>query len=261
MIVFDPNIHVREVVVVGLGGTGAQAARSVARLVYEMKRSGLHAPSVRFIDPDCVEEKNIGRQLFSYGDIGRNKAQVLAARFNAALGLDIAAIDQPVDAKAHFERYSTSLVLGAVDNESARRELAAIQGALWLDCGNFKNAGQVILGNLGDRQAMLRHMTERQDVYRYLPHAALLFPALLEPESVEDVPAPAASCADLVALGEQALFINDLMAAVAAQYLWRLLYRQPIHTFASFIDGDSLSVRSVPICPEELDVFLRDSSC
>ena len=125
-----------------------QVARSVARLIYEMKRSGLHAPSVRFIDPDCVEEKNIGRQLFSYGDIGHNKAKVLAARFNMALGLEIAAIDRPVNAQKHFERYSTSLVIGAVDNDAARCELANIQGALWLDCGNFKNAGQVILGNL-----------------------------------------------------------------------------------------------------------------
>ena len=234
-----------------------QVARSVARLVYEMKRSGLHTPSVRFIDPDLVEEKNIGRQLFSYGDIGHNKAQVLAARFNAALGLDIAAVNQPVNAQQQFERYSTSLIIGAVDNEMARRELASIQGALWLDCGNFKNAGQVILGNLGDREAILRHMKEKTDKYRYLPHAGLLFPSLLEPEEINAVPTPPISCADLVALGEQALFINDLMAAVAAQYLWRILYRQPIHTFVSFIDGESLSVRSVPICPDELMPYLE----
>lgn len=257
MITFDPNMHLREVVVVGLGGTGAQVARSVARLVYEMRRSGLHAPSVRFIDPDTIEEKNIGRQLFSYGDIGHNKAQVLAARFNAALGLEIAAVDQPVNAQKHFERYSTSLVIGTVDNDIARCELANIQGALWLDCGNFKNAGQVILGNLGDRDTMVRHMKEKTDTYRYLPHAGLLFPSLLEPETVEMPPMTPVSCADLVALGEQALFVNDLMAAVAAQYLWRLLYRQPIHTFASFIDGDSLSVRSLPICRDELLPYLE----
>jgi len=259
MIVFDPNIHIREVVIVGLGGTGAQVARSVARLVFEMRRTGLHAPRVRFIDPDCVEEKNIGRQLFSYGDIGHNKAQVLAARFNAALGLEIAAVDQPVNAAQHFERYSSSLVIGAVDNEGARRELSQIQGAIWVDCGNFKNAGQVILGNQGDRETMLRHMKEKSDIYRYLPHAALLFPSLLEPEIVETPPQTPVSCADLVAMGEQALFINDLMAAVAAQYIWRLLYRQPIHTFISFIDGDSLSVRSVPICREELTTYLEST--
>jgi len=256
MITFDPNMHLREIVVVGLGGTGAQVSRSVARLIYEMKRSGLHTPQVRFIDPDTVEEKNIGRQLFSYGDIGHNKAQVLAARFNAALGLDISAVDQPVNAQNHFERYSSSLVIGAVDNEAARCELAKIQGALWLDCGNFKNAGQVVLGNLGDCAAMLRHMKEKSDTYRYLPHAGLLFSALLEPEVVEIPTTTPVSCADLVALGEQALFVNDLMAAVAAQYLWRLLYRQPTHTFVSFIDGDSLSVRSVPICRKELACFL-----
>ena len=105
--------------------------------------------------------------------------------------------------------------------------------------------------------AMLRHMKEKTDTYRYLPHAGLLFPSLLEPETLEVPTTPPVSCADLVALGEQALFVNDLMAAVAAQYLWRLLHRQPIHTFVSFIDGDSLSVRSLPICRDELLPYLE----
>ena len=47
-----------------------------------MGRARLHVPAVRFIDPDTVEEKNIGRQLFSYGDLRQNKARCLAARFN-----------------------------------------------------------------------------------------------------------------------------------------------------------------------------------
>ena len=82
MITFDANVHLREVVVVGLGGTGAQVARSVARLVYEMKRSGLHAPSVRFIDPDTVEEKNIGERRVEQGCV-----QGLRARFDRIDGI------------------------------------------------------------------------------------------------------------------------------------------------------------------------------
>ena len=64
MNVFDPNIHIETVTVVGLGGTGAQVARHVARIVFDMRRSRLHAPQIVFIDPDTVEAKNVGRQLY-----------------------------------------------------------------------------------------------------------------------------------------------------------------------------------------------------
>src|SRR5512145_1670302 len=126
---FDPHIHIKEVVLVGLGGTGAQIARSVARLAYDMGRARLFVPAIRFIDPDTVGESNIGRQLFSYGDLGQNKARVLAARFNAALGLSISAVDQPFDAQRHVNCVRSTLLIGAVDNELARRELACAEGA------------------------------------------------------------------------------------------------------------------------------------
>lgn len=261
MNVYDPHVHIKEVILVGTGGTGAQIARSVARLVYDMSRARLHVPVVCFIDPDMVEEKNIGRQLFSYGDLGQNKARVLAGRFNAALGLSISAIDQPFDAASHVTHARSTLLIGAVDNERARSELASAENALWLDAGNHRNSGQVIIGDLSDREMMLQYVDGKDSVYTHLPNAALLFPQLLEPEipseSGQEMRDAGLSCAELVAVGEQGLFVNDLVASVAAQYIWRALYRQPITTFASFVDGDSLSLRSLPICRDELLPFLE----
>ncbi len=261
MNVYDPHIHIKEVILVGTGGTGAQIARCLARLAYDMGRARLFVPAIRFIDPDTVDEGNIGRQLFSYGDLGKNKAHVLAARFNAALGLNISAVDQPFDAQRHVKHAPSTLLVGAVDNELARRELACAQGALWLDNGNHHNAGQVILGDLGDLDLMLQHIDGKDGVYPHLPNAALLFPQLLEPEksseseqAMQDV---GLSCAALVATGGQGIFVNDLIAAIAAQHIWRILYRQPIHTFASFVDGDTLSVRSLPVCRDELLPYLE----
>ena len=105
---------------------------------------------------------------------------------------------------------------------------------------------------------MLQHIDGKDGVYTHLPNAALLFPHLLEPEtpsaSEQALQDAGLSCAELVALGEQGLFVNDL---IAAQYIWRILYRQPIQTFASFIDGDTLSARSLPICREELLPYLE----
>ncbi len=254
MSVFDPHFHLREVVIVGAGGTGAQIARSVARMIYDMRRAQLHPPSLRLIDPDVVAEKNVGRQLFTAADVGQPKALVLMRRFNLALGLEVSAVVEPFEATRHLpsSTYST-LLIGAVDNERARQQLAAAEGVLWLDCGNFANAGQVIIGNTSKREWALRQIEADTPTYRYLPNAALLFPQLLEPEP--PTIAPPLSCADL-AVGEQGLLINDLIAAIASQYIWKLLYRRPIQSFASFIDGDSLSVRSPMICRDELLPYL-----
>ena len=53
-----------------------------------MQRARLHAPSLVLIDPDRVEEKNIGRQaLFAPADIGQPKAECVARRLNAALAV------------------------------------------------------------------------------------------------------------------------------------------------------------------------------
>ncbi len=257
MNVFDPHIHIQEVILVGLGGTGAQIARCVARLAYDMGRARLHVPAIRFVDPDTVEERNTGRQLYSYGDRGQNKARCLAARFNAALGLNIAAIDQPFDAERHVTRASATLLIGAVDNEQARSELAKVKNAVWCDAGNHTNAGQLVIGNTNDIELMLRHIDGSDGKYAYLPNAALLFPQLLEPEPTPEPTPEPVSCATLLASQTQALFINDLVASVAAQYLWRILYHHPIFTFASFIDGDTLSVRSLPVCREELLAYLE----
>ena len=52
--VFDPNTHIQTISIVGLCGTGAQVARSVARMVYDMKAARLHTPQIVLIDPDRV---------------------------------------------------------------------------------------------------------------------------------------------------------------------------------------------------------------
>jgi PRTRC genetic system ThiF family protein len=247
---FDPPQMIREVVLVGCGGTGAQLARSLCRIVYDLKCRRKHAPALKFVDPDRVESRNIGRQLYTTADVGDFKAAVLARRFNCSLGLDITWHNEPFDAERHADQ--ASLVCGAVDNHLARRALAQHRG-LWLDCGNHLDSGQIVLGNTNDPALVRRSI--QTGTYHYLPNAALLFPALLEPEP-PSVPQPAASCAQLVETGDQALLINDLIATVAAQYLYKLLNHEPVSTFVSFCDTATLNVKSIPISAENLTAYL-----
>lgn len=256
---FDPEIHIREIIVVGLGGTGSQLARSLCRMIFDMRSRSLQIPAVRFVDPDVVELKNVGRQMFAAVDVGRYKAEVLARRFSAALGLEITWNNEPFSPQqlglmGHNYSFHTKVLLGAVDNHLARRELAA-SNALWIDCGNHYASGQVIIGNTAytDMVAHGLNYADERGYLRHLPNAARIFPQLLEPD---DTAAPDLSCADLVQLGEQHLLINDLIADVAAQYLYKLLHRQPIRSFMTFVDAAALSMRSVPITRGDLEAYL-----
>lgn len=251
MIRFEPRYAISHVVVVGLGGTGSQLARSIARIVFDMGRNGLHQPSILFVDPDIVEEKNVGRQMFITVDVGHFKAELLARRFNAALGLDIAWDPAPFEPEKHGSRYGTLLV-GCVDNHLARRALAEVN-AIWLDCGNHTDSGQIVCGTTSDL-ALVRDVLEKNnDVISVLPNAALVFPDLLEMEETS-APDMNASCAELVEAGVQHLLVNDAIATAAAGYVFRLLYRKPLTSFLSFVSLEA--VRPIPISKEDLEVFV-----
>lgn len=280
-IVFDPQLHAgyTDLIVVGLGGTGSTLARHVARMIYDMRERRLQIPrSIKFIDPDVVELKNVGRQMFTAANVGQYKAEVLAKNFNYALGLDIEFYNEPLSSKL-IDYRDNSIILGAVDNHLARRELAAASG-VWIDCGNHHNSGQVVIGNTSKmevwkqqaarsmkmgtlkadefvRQGTAATLHNPREQWSKLPNASLIFPGLLQPdpnerpENVIDM-----SCADLILRGEQHLLINDLVASVAAQYLHKLLHRQDITTFMTYIDGDSLSMRSVPITCDDINAYV-----
>lgn len=255
--VFDPNTYIKTVTIVGCGGTGAQVARIVGRMAYDMQRSRRHAPQIVLIDPDTIEEKNVGRRLFSPSLLGKNKAECVGRMLNLALGLDVSWIPEPVDAVRHFDRYGGNLVISCVDNHEARKEINRVNGC-GVYAGNHTDSGQVCIGNVDDPDLMRKFINGRDGKYPYLPKEGLLFPELLQPEPPHPMLEPTASCAELVAEGSQHLLVNDMMATVVGQYVYKLLHRQPITSFVSYVSADGMSVRSVPICHEELCVYLSN---
>lgn len=134
----------------------------------------MHTPRITFIDPDTVEKKNVGRQMFTLADLGQNKAELLMRRLNLALGLDITAIPEPFDPDRHPNGNGT-LLIGCVDNHEARRALAQATG-FWIDCGNHFESGQVVAGNCGTG-------TQCWTVSRRWPNAAGRHTTCLTPHS------------------------------------------------------------------------------
>lgn len=226
-----PACEALQLTLVGCGGTGSHLATGLASLAMTLADRDVPV-RLRFIDPDRVEAKNVGRQLFARGDIGQPKAEVLASRLNAAYGLAIAATVRPVtpqDVEPASDYSNWHVVIGAVDNPAARRVIATPLTwydehrnlrRWWLDCGNENASGQVLLGNCHEAYQLKGAVSPLGLVDR-LPAPGLVAPDLLA------TPAPvkrkAASCAELTAAGEQGLMVNRMMAAWALAMLHDLL--------------------------------------
>lgn len=252
MNVYDPHIDFagRTLVIAGLGGTGANVAARLGRILYAMKENGIRIPQLILVDPDVVEDRNIGRQLFLQGDVGLSKAVAVMRHLNAAYGLETVAIPEPIHRK-HL--YNSGIILGCVDGAAGRRTIhdymiTSYHGScVWIDAGNDRESGQVVLGDYNRNGMALTN-----SAYSNIPIPSLIFPGLIE-ESVS-IEQPL-SCAELILRWEQDMLINDWMALVVAQYVKRLLLREPIHTFLTYVGSNALAVRSIPV--DDLPAYLE----
>lgn len=238
------------IALIGCGGTGSHIAQSLARLAAHCRDTGAPSIELAFIDGDTVESKNVGRQLFSAADVGRNKAQVLAARFSAVFGLNIAAVPQMLDPNQALNHSNYGILIGAVDSAAGRRAIANQLNSrgwrLWIDCGNHEHSGQVVVG--GTLTADRMHKAVQLGLCKALPAAPLLYPELLKDAPLR----PREDCAAAMEDNAQSLCVNQAIAAIAAQYLYQIVVQRRLTTFQTTIDLQSLSMRSTPITAAQL---------
>lgn len=249
-------------VMVGCGGTGSWLAPSIARIARVLNESGRET-SALFIDPDCIEEKNIPRQNFCDAELGHPKAQTLAARYSLAWGVEIRAVTNHFKVEMVGSRWNRlTVVVGCVDNAAGRREIAKTLNTnsadspphiWWLDCGNRRESGQVLLGSTNDPRTL--HSAFPMDSFcQHLPSPILQCPDLLTPQP-EELSHHNLSCAELALANAQGLIVNQRVAAEAADYLARLLIHQNLRRFATWFDLASGAVRNSYITPEEIKPF------
>jgi PRTRC genetic system ThiF family protein len=259
-----PEVAATTIIQVGVGGTGSWLALSLARLVYHAGQAGQTVKLV-LVDPDTVEERNVGRQGFSPAEVGQNKAESMALRLSLGLGIEVAAAAVPFVAadfvrwaKQQYRPYGSDksrlVLVGAVDNHLARRELAQAvverEGRVWaVDCGNGRANGQVLVGNLTDPSQM---QVDALGVCNGLPSPYLQEPGLLEPDPIDSNPL---SCADLTLREEQSLLINSQVAAVAAQYIYDLVIRRTLWQYATYLNLEPPTMSSRLLTPTNLALW------
>lgn len=252
---------------VGCGGTGSYVAESLARLAYVFKQVGKNV-NITFVDPDIVEDKNLGRQRFCQSELGLNKATTLALRYNLTWGLEISAIPDYFDAKL-VKSYWNDLVIiiGCVDNSAARRSLgktlennrhAEIPRIWYLDAGNNFDSGQILLGSHNSLEELTPHLDKfkKIGIMGALPSPVLQCPNLIElrPEELGNTHL---SCAELANLNAQSLTINQTIASIVTDYLFRLTLTKDLRKFATFLNLKSGSMRSEFISCSSLIKFSR----
>lgn len=236
-----------KVLLVGAGGTGSQMMVKLVNLHKAMIALGHpHGLRVKVVDPDVVSHANIGRQNFYPGDVGSFKADVLVTRANMALEnvvweSNITKLDK------RSSLYDFDIVIGAVDNRAAR--LGILRGLedarsgvrYWLDMGNKKSDGQVILGEVSSRARV------SEDKLR-LPHVAELYPDMIDPaqETKDDTP----SCSLAEALEKQSLFINPTIADFAGNILWQLFTKGSIESHGAFVNLEGMMVMPMKVDPD-----------
>jgi len=215
---------------IGAGGTGSQVLTALARMNHALVALNHAGLSVRVFDDDRIDPANLGRQLFTTAEIGMYKADALINRINRFFGLNWKAVTEKYN-KQNFRKdtHSATITISCVDNVTARFEIAEIlkscsngtgfmrsRPLYWMDFGNSRQTGQVILSTIGK---IKQPTSKKFRTVASLPFVTTEFKELLLSSEIID---PTPSCSLAEALNSQDLFINSSLANFGASLLWQL---------------------------------------
>ena len=243
---------------VGCGGTGSHMLTNLATLSHAMVKLGKQPLFVRVYDPDKVDEFNVGRQMFSVSDIGEYKSDVLVTRCNRFFGTEWMSYPEMYceTTEMRKEDFGANFIISCVDSVKSRRMISdmyplprmikASQGDIynnsghmsyrtpyyWMDIGNTRKSGQIILGTL--RQIK----QPDEESLGFLPG---FFQEFLDVTELRNEP----SCSLAESLLHQDLFINKIMATHASNMLWTLLKEFRINYRGIYINLEN--VKTTPI--------------
>lgn len=216
---------------IGAGGTGSKVLTALAELNHSLTELNHTGLNVRLWDDDIVTHANLGRQRFAECEVGLHKSVALINRANRCTGTNWKAetVKFQRDSKGRLpEHAQATIYLSCVDNVSARFEIAEIlkktpysynrtgSPTYWMDFGNGKRSGQVVLSTVGE---VKQPRSEKYETVASLPFITDEFGELLrESEATDDTP----SCSVADALAKQDLYINSAVATLGCELLWRL---------------------------------------
>jgi PRTRC genetic system ThiF family protein len=242
------------------GGTGSVVLTGLAKMHVALNKLDHQGLKVTVIDDDKVTKANIGRQMFAESDIGTPKSQILISRVNRFFGLNWESLYQRYPANQKDEK-KYNIIITCVDNADTRMNID-IEGDnrygtyqvserpyYWLDYGNSKNTGQVILGTIGKIQQPTHDENgvaiKNKSYVRVakLKTVKEMYPDLKKLAGKDDTP----SCSLAEALNKQDLFINPTLAQFGLALLWKLIREGKIRMQGCFMNLETLKTVPIPI--------------
>ncbi|WP_286856631.1 MULTISPECIES: PRTRC system ThiF family protein [Sphingobacterium] len=235
---------------VGAGGTGSKVLTGLMEINESLLALGHTGLQVRLWDDDIVTSANLGRQRFFDCEVGLPKSVALINRINRCTGSNWKAETVKFE-KDKFgklpKQSNATITITCVDTVQARFGVAEILTSVngqrnrvrdspkyWLDYGNSKHTGQVILSTVGN---IVQPESEKYIPVNNLPFVTQEYGELLM-QSERDDNTPSCSLAE--ALEQQDLFINASLAQLGCKLLWSLFrfgmtkYRGLFHNLEDF---------------------------
>lgn len=247
--------HPVTVNIIGAGGTGSQVLTCIARLDMALRGLGHPGLYVRLYDPDIVTGANIGRQLFGPSDLGQNKAQCLVSRVNGFFGSDWEAVPEayPLRPGAAGRNDMANIYVTCTDNVKSRLDLWNVLKSLrrselqhyneplyWIDFGNTRNTGQVILGTVPEN---IRQPESSR--YETVGSLKVITRLVRYGEVREEDSGPSCSLAE--ALEKQDLFINSTLAQLGCDLMWKMFRHGMIEHHGLFLNLETMKVNPLPV--------------
>ena len=236
--------HEITVALIGAGGTGSQALTCLGRLDASLVALGHPGLFITVYDPDVVTPANMGRQLFTERDMGLNKASCLVTRSNRFFGTDWDAVSSA------YNGQPANIIITCTDNIASRLYVQNVLNTrsltnqpyedffYWLDFGNTRTTGQVILGSVDFGQPA----SEQFKTVGRLPFVTELFDYTAIDEQISGP-----SCSLAQALQKQDLFINSTLAQLGCGLLWKLLRECMIEYHGIFLNLDTMKTNPLKI--------------
>jgi hypothetical protein len=219
------------IIVVGCGGTGGFVADGLARM--------LPPPiNIVLIDMDKVEEGNLNRQSFTTVDIGLFKSKALAKRLADKYQRPVQYSVLPIGATD----LPRGIVVGCVDNGLARKAIAERihDGQWWIDAGNGKNFGQILIGN--------SKIEKLRPSFTHNLCVRLPLPTIQQPALLNQVPRQR-NCTEAVAVDDQSPTVNQVMGALVLEVARRII-EGTCPWMQLYLDLDAGALTSTMATPE-----------
>lgn len=216
---------------IGAGGTGSKVLTALMEMNHSLNELGHAGLQVRLWDDDIITHANLGRQRFAECEVGLYKSVALINRCNRFSGTNWKAETRKFERDNFGEmpdNAHANLTITCVDNIKARFDVADIleeetkrhyfrdSPLYWLDFGNSRHTGQVLLSTVGN---IVQPDSEKYEAVANLPFVTDEFGELLKQSEIED-DTPSCSLAD--ALKKQDLYINSALTQMGCSLLWSL---------------------------------------